>query len=104
VLERIRQRTPVTGHPAGDEVARGLTDQRLRPPRPHLLDLPIERDPHRVLVPRIWQLRESFSAYDAAYIALAEAIVDGGAPLLTADARLARAADAHADMRVILAE
>lgn len=69
-----------------------------------LLDLPIERYPHDVLVPRIWQLRENFSAYDAVYLALAEAIVDGGAPLLTADGRLARAAGAHSDVRVILAD
>jgi predicted nucleic acid-binding protein len=40
------------------------------------------------LLSRIWQLRDSVSAYDAAYVALAEAI---GCPLITADARLARA-------------
>jgi predicted nucleic acid-binding protein len=69
-----------------------------------LLDLPLERYPHDALVPRIWTLRENFSAYDATYVALAEAITDGGAPLLTADARLARAADDHTELRVLLAE
>jgi predicted nucleic acid-binding protein len=44
------------------------------------------------------------SAYDAAYAALAEVITDGGAPLLTADARLARAAGEHTELRVLLAE
>jgi predicted nucleic acid-binding protein len=40
------------------------------------------------LLSRIWQLRDNVSAYDAAYVALAEAI---GCPLITADTRLARA-------------
>jgi predicted nucleic acid-binding protein len=31
------------------------------------------------LIPRIWELREYCSAYDAAYIALAEAVVDDSA-------------------------
>jgi predicted nucleic acid-binding protein len=68
-----------------------------------LVDLPIERYGHYELIPRIWELRDNFSTYDAAYVALAEAIVDEGAPLLTADARLALAADAHTAVRVVLA-
>jgi predicted nucleic acid-binding protein len=53
-----------------------------------LLDLRITRYPHVVLLPRIWQLRHNFSAYDAAYIVLAEKL---GAALITRDARLASA-------------
>jgi predicted nucleic acid-binding protein len=68
------------------------------------LDLPIERHRHDVLAPRVWELRENFSSYDAAYVALAEAITDQGAALLTADGRLARAAAAHTDVHVILAK
>jgi predicted nucleic acid-binding protein len=68
-----------------------------------LLELPIERYAHEILVPRIWQLRENFSAYDASYVALAEALADEPVPLLTADARLARAVAGHADVPVILA-
>lgn len=50
-------------------------------------DFLIERHAHVELLPRVWQLRESVTAYDAAYLALAEALE---APLLTCDAKLAR--------------
>ena len=53
-----------------------------------LLDLRITRYPHLVLLPRIWQLRHNLSAYDAAYIVLAEKL---GAALITRDGRLASA-------------
>ena len=66
------------------------------------LDLPIERYPHEVLVSRIWQLRDNFSAYDATYIALAESVIEGGAPLLSADVRLARAARESTEISVLL--
>jgi predicted nucleic acid-binding protein len=50
--------------------------------------LRLRRMPHRPLLPRVWALRHNVTAYDAAYIALAEAMA---VPLLTADARLASA-------------
>lgn len=53
-----------------------------------LADLPLSRYPHFVLLPRIWQLRHNLTAYDAAYLALAEAL---DAPLLTRDRALASA-------------
>lgn len=68
-----------------------------------LLDLPIERYPHDILVPRAWQLRDNFSAYDASYVALAEALADEPVPLVTADARLARAIREHGNVPVVLA-
>lgn len=55
-----------------------------------LADLPIERYGHEVLLPRIWELRRNITAYDAVYIALAEAL---GAIFLTRDGRLARAVE-----------
>lgn len=67
-----------------------------------LLDLPIERYPHDALVPRMWQLRENFSAYDATYVALAEVVAEEPASLLTADARLARAVNDHTSVPVLL--
>ena len=45
------------------------------------------RYPHASLVARIWELRGNLIAYDAAYVALAEAL---DAPLVTTDGRLAR--------------
>ena len=68
-----------------------------------LLDLPIERYPHDILVPRVWELRENFSAYDASYVALAEALADEPVPLLTADARLAKAVSDLVEVHVLLA-
>jgi len=52
-----------------------------------LADLPIQRYPHEPLLGRIWQLRSNVTAYDAAYIALAEGLAAG---LLTLDKALAR--------------
>jgi predicted nucleic acid-binding protein len=52
-----------------------------------LPQLRIERYPHLVLLPRIWQLRDSLSAYDAAYVALAELLDQS---LFTFDAKLGR--------------
>jgi predicted nucleic acid-binding protein len=49
----------------------------------------IRRYPHVDLRERIWELRSNFSAYDAAFVSLAEAL---DAPLVTVDARLARSA------------
>jgi predicted nucleic acid-binding protein len=48
--------------------------------------VPVSRYPHDVLLPRVWDLRANVTAYDAAYLALAE-ILD--APLVTRDGRLA---------------
>ncbi|HEV2417703.1 MAG TPA: type II toxin-antitoxin system VapC family toxin [Terriglobia bacterium] len=50
-----------------------------------LASFPINRYPHFVLLPRIWQLRHNLTAYDAAYIALAEAL---DATLVTRDRAL----------------
>jgi predicted nucleic acid-binding protein len=52
-----------------------------------LYDLDVARYPHVDLLDRIWELRANVSAYDAAYIALAELL---DATLVTTDARLAR--------------
>jgi predicted nucleic acid-binding protein len=63
-----------------------------------LSDFPLTRYPHDLFLPRIWELRHNVTAYDAAYIALAEAL---DAPLLTRDARLASAAGHHATIEFV---
>lgn len=53
-----------------------------------LRDWPGDRFGHRLLLDRVWQLRDSVRGWDAFYVALAEAF---DATLLTLDARVARA-------------
>jgi predicted nucleic acid-binding protein len=59
---------------------------------------PVERYTHDVLLPRIWELRDNLTAYDAAYVALAEAL---RATLITGDERLARAPGIRAAVELI---
>jgi predicted nucleic acid-binding protein len=54
----------------------------------NLQALDVQRHAHEPLLGRIWALRENLTAYDAAYVALAEVL---DATLLTCDARLSRA-------------
>jgi predicted nucleic acid-binding protein len=53
-----------------------------------LTAMPLRRAPHRALLGRCWELRDNLTVYDAAYVALAEAL---DVTLLTGDGRLARA-------------
>jgi predicted nucleic acid-binding protein len=57
----------------------GLTD---------FAELDVARYPVTILLDRIWRLRAVLTPYDAAYLTLGEAL---GSPLVTTDARLARA-------------
>jgi predicted nucleic acid-binding protein len=66
-----------------------LTPSRAAEAVEDLRELPITRHEHALLLPRIWRLRRNLTAYDAVYVALAEAL---DATLLTRDAKLARAA------------
>lgn len=60
--------------------------------------LPIVRRAHLPFLPRIWQLRDNLSAYDATYVALAEAL---RCPLLTSDVRLASAPGIRCEVQVL---
>ena len=85
VLRRLVQRKEVT-------VARA--EQALD----DLSKLVIERHEHQPLVSRVLQLRDSTSAYDGVYVALAEALY---APLVTCDAKLAGAHGHHAKIELV---
>ena len=61
-------------------------------------NLRIMRHPHYPYLDRIWGLRSNFSAYDACYVALAEAL---GATLLTRDKALASARLQRGNVEVI---
>lgn len=65
-----------------------LSEDRAAYARDDLDALVLVLYPHRPLMERIWDLRHTLSAYDACYVALAEAL---DTPLVTCDARLARA-------------
>lgn len=79
-LRRLTQSKAISAHRA----AQALADFN---------DLGIERHSHQDLIPRLWELRNALSAYDASYVALAEAL---DTSLLTCDGKLARAHGHHA--------
>jgi predicted nucleic acid-binding protein len=63
-----------------------------------LADLPLTRYPHDFLIPRVWELRATLTAYDAVYVALAEVL---DAPLLTCDRKIASASGHSANVEVV---
>ena len=63
-----------------------------------LADFPLRRYPHDFLLPRVWELRNNLTAYDAIYVALAEVL---DVPLLTRDKRLATAPGHHARIELV---
>jgi predicted nucleic acid-binding protein len=118
----------VLGSPAAGQVADTLFLETGRWHAPHLLDaevahvlrryahlgalseargamalefltaLPVTRHEAALLLPRVWALRHTATAYDALYVALAELL---GATLYTRDRRLARAAERLVAVRVV---
>ncbi|MFV0461786.1 MAG: type II toxin-antitoxin system VapC family toxin [Nostocoides sp.] len=66
-----------------------LDDRRASLALADLAAIPLHRTAHLPLLARCWELRDNLTTYDAAYVALAEALA---ATLLTGDRRLARAA------------
>lgn len=81
--------------------AGSMTSQRARQALQDLADLDVERVAHTTLLPRVWELRDNYTAYDACYVALAELF---SAPLLTYDARMAGASGARCSFEVFSRE
>ncbi|HEX2706308.1 MAG TPA: type II toxin-antitoxin system VapC family toxin [Candidatus Lustribacter sp.] len=75
-----------------------LTDERFEQAVDDLADIPLARFPARGLMRRAFELRAKVTAYDACYVALAEAL---GWPLCTADRRLTRATGPRCTMHLI---
>ncbi len=75
----ILRRAALSGELSADTASVAHTD---------LLDLRVELFPYEPLAQRVWQLRDTVTAYDAWYVALAEML---DSPLATLDTRLARA-------------
>lgn len=64
----------------------------------HLAGFPIRRAPLAPLLARMWELRHTITAYDAAYVALAERL---NGVLITCDARLVTASGARCSFDLI---
>jgi predicted nucleic acid-binding protein len=88
-VAHVIRRRAARGEISGERGRGGLADLR---------DLPLRRWPHDFLLHRIWALRHNLSAYDAAYVALAEEL---DAPLLTRDRRLANASGHRARIELV---
>ncbi len=78
-IAQALRRYAASGQISGERGSQALDD---------LAAFRLRRWPHEPLMPRVWSLRDNLTAYDAVYVALAEAL---GAPLLTRDRRLASA-------------
>jgi predicted nucleic acid-binding protein len=87
----VLRRSVLTGSVTGQRASQALQD---------LTDLAIERVAHSILLPRVWELRANYTAYDACYVAVAELF---HAPLLTYDAKMANATGAHCAFEVFSA-
>ena len=74
-----------------------LSPERVRLALGRFRDMQLVRYPHTPLIERIWELKANLTAYDAAYVALAEAL---GTPLITLDTRLALAPGIRARVEV----
>jgi predicted nucleic acid-binding protein len=88
-VAQVVRRFALAGEIDGERAEAALDD---------LMAFPIRRHPHGLLLSRVLALQNNFSAYDAMYVALAEAL---DAALVTHDRRLATAARRHARVELV---
>jgi len=88
-VAQVLRRYALAGEVGADRCRAALED---------LAGFALTRYPHDFLMQRVWELRGNLSAYDAAYVTLAEALE---APLLTRDQRLASAPGHGAQVEVV---
>ena len=88
-MTQVLRRYTLRGEISAERAAEAIQD---------LADFPIERYPHTLLLPRIWQYRTNLSAYDAAYLALADAL---DCRVVTRDERFANAPPALGRVELI---
>lgn len=74
-----------------------ITPERAVDARTDFAETALLRYPHEPLSDRIWELRHNLSAYDAAFVALAETLE---VPLVTCDARLASSSSHNAQIEL----
>jgi predicted nucleic acid-binding protein len=75
-----------------------VTDRRVAIALTALLDLPLVRHSHEVLLPRAWELRQNLSIYAGVYVALAELL---RVPLWTLDQRIASTPGLRTEVKVV---
>jgi predicted nucleic acid-binding protein len=78
--------------------AKRLDESRSLQALTDLAAIPLRRVPHLPLLGRVWELRDNLSAYDASYVALAEAL---DTVLVTADGRIERASGINCEIAVL---
>jgi predicted nucleic acid-binding protein len=78
--------------------AKRLDESRSLQALTDLAAIPLRRVPHLPLLVRVWELRDNLSAYDASYVALAEAL---DTVLVTADGRIKRASGINCEIAVL---
>lgn len=88
-VAQVLRRYAAAGEVAAERGEEALSD---------LAAMPLARYPHDLLLPRVWELRQNLTAYDAVYVALAELL---DAPLVTRDRKLARAAGRKVKIELI---
>ena len=88
-IAHVIRRVAANGEITGDRGRAAIED---------LADFPLRRHEHLPLLRRIWELRQNLTAYDSAYVALAEAL---DAPLITRDRRLAASSGHRARIELV---